>query len=153
WMLGRAHIIRGDLGAAVRLHERGLALSREWKLTLYSVHHMGSLGYAYALSGRAADGIPLLQDALTAIDTMKYGLADVIFLADLGETYVAADRPADALDVARRVLALARDRGQRNYEAWALRLLGEVTGRRDPAQNDHLRGALALAEQLGMRPL
>jgi tetratricopeptide (TPR) repeat protein len=52
WMLGRAHVIRGDLSNAIRLHQRGLARSREWKLTLYSLHHMGSLGYAYALLGR-----------------------------------------------------------------------------------------------------
>jgi tetratricopeptide (TPR) repeat protein len=155
WMLGRAHVIRGNLGDAIRLHERGLALSREWKLSLYSLHHMASLGYAYALSGRAPDGIPFLQDAQTAIGTIRYGLADVIFLVDLGETYIAADRLADALDVSGRVLALARERGHRPYEAWALRLLGEVTGRRDPAMHaeDHLRGALALAEELGMRPL
>jgi CheY-like chemotaxis protein len=132
WMLGRAHVIRGDLGNAVRLHERGLALSREWKLSLYSLHHMGSLGYAYALSGRAQDGIPLLQAAAT-------------------------DRLADARDVAERVLDLARERDQVNCEAWALRLLGEATAsvRRDPVKHadDHLRAALALAEELGMRPL
>jgi hypothetical protein len=54
-----------------------------------------------------------------------------------------------------RILALARERGQPNCEASALRLLGEVIGRRDPAKHadDHLRDALALAEELGMRPL
>jgi class 3 adenylate cyclase len=155
WMLGRAHVIRGDLSNAVRLHGRGLAISREWKLTLYSLHHMGSLGYAYALSGRAADGIPLLQDAQTAIDGMQYGLAELMLLEDIGETYLAADRLADAHEVAERVLDLARERDQVNCEAWALRLLGEVVGRRDPAKHadDHLRNALALAEELGMRPL
>src|SRR5262249_23288485 len=60
-----------------------------------------------------------------------------------------------ALDVAGRILALARERGQRPYEAWALRLLGEATGRRDPPKHadGRLREALALAEELGMRPL
>jgi hypothetical protein len=93
-MLARAHIIRGDIGDAVRLLERGLALSREWKLTLYSLHHMGSLGYAYALLGRVADGIPLLQDARAAIDGMEYGLAELMLLENIGETYLAADRLA-----------------------------------------------------------
>jgi hypothetical protein len=53
------------------------------------------------------------------------------------------------------VLALARERGQPNCEAWALRLLGDATGRRDPTKQagDHFRDALALAEGLGMRPL
>ena len=50
---------------------------------------------------------------------------------------------------------LARERGQRGYEAWALRLLGEVTARLDPPEHadGHYRDALALAEELGMRPL
>ncbi len=156
WMLGRVHNIRGDSSSAIHLHGRGLALSRESKLTLYSLHHMGSLGYAHALSGRAADGIQMLQDALTGIDAMKYGLADLILLEDLGEAYLAADRLAEARDIAGRVLALARERGQPGYEARALRLLGEVTvGRSGPAKaaEGHLRDALALAEGLGMRPL
>src|SRR6202051_3209530 len=51
--------------------------------------------------------------------------------------------------------SLARERGQRGYEAWALRLLGEVTARQDPPDHaeGHYRDALALAEELGMRPL
>jgi class 3 adenylate cyclase len=154
WMLGRAHVIRGDLGNAVRLHQRGMAISREWKLTLYSLHHMGSLGYAYALLGRVADGMPLLQDARTAMDGLDYGLAELMLLEDIGETYLAADRLADAFDIAERVLDLARERDQVNCEAWALRLVGEVASR-DPAQHadDRLHNALALAEELGMRPL
>ena len=58
-------------------------------------------------------------------------------------------------NVAERALTFARERGQRGYEAWALRLLGEVTARRDPPEHadGHYRDALALAEELGMRPL
>ena len=46
-------------------------------------------------------------------------------------------------------------RPQRPYEAWALRLLGEVTARHDPPDHaeGHYREALALAEELRMRPL
>jgi tetratricopeptide (TPR) repeat protein len=68
---------------------------------------------------------------------------------------VLADRLEDAVAVARRALSFARERGRRGYEAWALRLLGEATGRR--GRSDHAAGyyreALELAEQLGMRPL
>ena len=42
-------------------------------------------------------------------------------------------------------------------QAYALRLLGEITARREPAQRAlaeaHYQQALALAEELGMRPL
>jgi len=151
-VLAYLQITRGELSHAVLLLERGLALSREWNLTYFSVGDAGNLGYAYALSGRIAEGIPLLEHALSASETMGFGER---FLGYLGEAYVLADRLEDALEIARRALSLARERGQRGYEAWALRLLGQVTARRDPPEHadGHFRDALALAEELGMRPL
>ena len=91
---------------------------------------------------------------MSAIETMGHGLQP-LFLVYLGEAYVLAGRLEDALAFAGRALTLARERGQRAYEAWALRLLGEVTARRDPPEHadGHYRDALALAEELGMRPL
>ncbi len=73
----------------------------------------------------------------------------------LGEAYVLGDRLKEAREFTGQALTFARERGQRPYEAWALRLLGEVTARRHaPEQGDgHYRDALALAEELGMRPL
>jgi predicted ATPase len=155
WTLARVRITQGDHSDAVRLLERGLALSREWNLTLFVLHCTGSLGHAYALSGRAREAIPLQEAALTAIDAMEFGTPQANFLWDLGETYLVADRLGDALEVAERLLALARGRGQRHYEASALHLLGEVTARRDAPDHalGHYRDALALAEELGMRPL
>jgi class 3 adenylate cyclase/tetratricopeptide (TPR) repeat protein len=155
WRLAHLQIIRGDLGHAVGLLERGVALSREWNLTLFSVGNTGSLGYAYALSGRVAEGIPLLEHAVSAVETMGFGAYQPLFLMYLGEAYVRADRLEDALAFAGRALTLARERGQRGDEAWALRLLGEATARRDPPEHadGHYRDALALAEELGMRPL
>jgi tetratricopeptide (TPR) repeat protein len=145
---------RGELTHAVRVLERGLALAREWNLTFFSVNHTGILGYAYVLSGQIAEGIPLLERALSAIESMGYGSVQFL-LGYLGEAYVLADRPEDALALAGRALTLARERGQRGHEAWALRLLGEVTTRRDPPEHadGHYRDSLALAEELGMRPL
>ena len=66
-----------------------------------------------------------------------------------------ADRLEDALEFAGRALTLAREGGQRGNEARALRLLGDVTARRDLPERaeGHYRDALALAEELGMRPL
>ena len=155
WRLAHLQIIRGDLSHAVGLLERGVALSREWNLTLFSVGNTGSLGYVFALSGRAAEGIPMLEHAVSAVEAMGLGAYQSLFLMYLGEAYVLADRFEDALEVAGRALTLARERGQCGYVAWALRLLGEITAHRDPPEDADgcYRDALALAEELGMRPL
>ena len=55
-------------------------------------------------------------------------------MIQLGEAYLLADRLDAALDLARRALTFTRERGQRPHEAWALRLLGEVTTRHDPGR-------------------
>ena len=56
-----------------------------------------------------------------------------------------------------RALDLARTHRERGHEAWALRLLAEIQSteaRLDVEQAaDSFRQALALAEELGMRPL
>jgi L-ribulose-5-phosphate 3-epimerase UlaE len=63
----------------------------------------------------------------------------------------------EAQALAEQTLALARDHRQRGVQAYALCLLGEIAGRRDPADAARAvtfyRQALVLAEDLGMRPL
>ena len=83
-------------------------------------------------SGRIAEGIPLLEQALSASEAMRYGLMQPLFLLNLGEAYALADRLEDALACAGALLTLARESGRRGYEATALWLLGDVTARRDP---------------------
>jgi tetratricopeptide (TPR) repeat protein len=156
WTLAYLQILRGELSHAVRLLERGLALSREWNLTYFSVALTGSLGYAYALSGRLAEGIPLLEHALSAIETMGFGHVQPRFLVYLGEAYLLANRLEDTLEFAGRALTFARERGQRGHETWALGLLGEIASHQDgpdvAAAEAHYGAAMALASELGMRP-
>jgi class 3 adenylate cyclase/tetratricopeptide (TPR) repeat protein len=155
WILGYLQMTCGALTPAIGLFERGVALSREWNLSFFSVLHTANLGYAYALSGRVAEGVPLLEHSLSATETMGLGVARSLILVFLGEAYVLAGRRQDALEVATRAASLARERGQRPYQAWALRLLGEVNAwHDDPGSAErHYHDALALAEELGMRPL
>jgi len=94
---------------------------------------------------------------VNAVETMGSGAYQPLFLIYLAEAYVLGDRLEDAPEVAGRALTLARERGQRGYEAWALRLLGEVVSQHSPPDvataEAHYGGALALASELGMRPL
>jgi len=73
------------------------------------------------------------------------------------EAYLLAGRIEEAVQLAGRALELARAHKERGHEAWALRLLGEIAAHQaspeiEPAKY-HYRQALALAEELGMRPL
>jgi tetratricopeptide (TPR) repeat protein len=75
----------------------------------------------------------------------------------LGEMQVSTGRLEEAQALAEQDLALARAHQQRGNKAYALRLLGEIAARREPPvveqAETHYRQALALAEELGMRPL
>jgi tetratricopeptide (TPR) repeat protein len=56
-----------------------------------------------------------------------------------------------------RALAYAREHEERGHQTYALRLLGDIAAQREPPQIEpaeaSYRQALALAEELGMRPL
>jgi tetratricopeptide (TPR) repeat protein len=78
-------------------------------------------------------------------------------VAYLGEAYLLAGRLDDAMALAVRALDLAREHKERGWEAYALRLLGEIVAQRDrpkiESAEEHYRQAYTLAERLGMRPL
>jgi tetratricopeptide (TPR) repeat protein len=77
--------------------------------------------------------------------------------AQLGMGYLLAGRLEDALPLAQRALTLTRTHGERGYQAHTLRLLGDIHAQRQPPDvapaETHHREALALAEELSMRPL
>lgn len=63
----------------------------------------------------------------------------------------------EAMAYARHGLEISRERKQQGAQAWTLCQLGELHALRDPLEveqaEDHYRQALALADELGMRPL
>ena len=68
-----------------------------------------------------------------------------------------AGRLEEAHALVERTLTLAREPQERGHEAYALHLLGEIASHRDPPHAEqaepYYRQALALADELGMRPL
>jgi len=155
--LAYVNSVRGELSQAARLLERALALCRDGNLPLYPPVVMASLGHVYAWSGRVGEGVSLLQQARTAHESAGMAWLQTMSLAQLGEAYLLADRLEDARASAEGALTLAGERGERGHEAWALRLLGEVASHRAHLDVEtgeaHYDAAMALASELGMRPL
>ena len=157
WGLGLCQIRRGNLPAAIAVLERALESCRAGDQPGYLPWGGSPLGYAYALAGRPADAIPLLEES-TEIGAAKGIWADQsLRVAWLGEAYLLDERYDEATATAVRALELARTYEERGNEAWILRLLGEIAARREPVAFDEAEGkylgALALAEELEMRPL
>jgi tetratricopeptide (TPR) repeat protein len=149
--------VRGELRQAAGLLERVVAQCREWNITSHTPIAMAALGHVYAWSGRIAEGVSYLQQALTASESAGIGVYHSLSVAQLGEAYLLADRLENARACADRAVMLARGRGERGYEAWALRLLGEIAShhaRPDVATAAaHYGAAMSLASELDMRPL
>jgi class 3 adenylate cyclase/tetratricopeptide (TPR) repeat protein len=148
------HLVKGDLDQAMPLLERGLALARGHPG--YAPWNAAALGYAYALAGRIAEAMPLLEEAVQrAATTGRVGQS--LRLAYLGEASLLAGRMESAHELAQQAFTLAREQRERGHEVYALRLLGDIAARREPPEHDqaeaHYQQALALAEELGMRPL
>jgi class 3 adenylate cyclase/tetratricopeptide (TPR) repeat protein len=157
--LGLAYLksLRGDLSSATHLLERAVAQSQEWNITYLTPIALASLGYVYAWSGRTREGITWLEQALATYESAGIGWFHSISVVQLGETYLLADQAEAARACADRAVRLARERGERGYEAYALRLLGDVARHRNPPDTEQAetsyQQALALTEELGMRPL
>ena len=114
------------------------------------------LGYAYALTGRFAEALPLLEQAV------EQGIEQYRSFPSLGSTQLSegmclAGHLHEASDLANHALDLARTHQERSREAYTLRLLGDIAMHRNSPEVDqaetHYQQALTLAEELGMRPL
>jgi tetratricopeptide (TPR) repeat protein len=58
------HLRQGDIGQAVPLLERGVALDRATEVPVMTAYQLAALGYVYALGGREKEGIPLLERSI-----------------------------------------------------------------------------------------
>jgi tetratricopeptide (TPR) repeat protein len=148
---------QGDVQRAIPMLERAMGLCQDWHILLLFPWVAAALGVAYALDGRVAAGLPLVEQGVEQAVAMgrPWGLAFAV--AWLSEAYLLAGRLEDAHTRAAQAVDLTRQYQQRGNQAWALWLLGESTARQTSpaveAAAGHYRQALTLAEGLGMRPL
>jgi predicted ATPase len=155
--LGYLYLAQGDLEYAIRVLEQALALCRASGNRVYLRMIMGGLGSAYVLQGRLAEGRALLEEAIRE-DIRTGGLENHSQrIAWLSEICRLEGRGEEAWQHARQALDLARQQKARGDEAVALHQLGTVQAYADPpdvaSAEVYYQQALALAEELGMRPL
>ncbi len=155
--LGTLYLRKGDLSNAIPVLERGLELCQVANILTWFPAVAAALGYAYALVGRVAEALLLLQQAAAQDTSRGISAGPARRVAYLSEAYLLTGHMDEATGLARSALAFARDLKARGNEAYAFRLLGEIHAHQDPleveAAEAAYRQALALAEALGMRPL
>ncbi|MBI3456776.1 MAG: AAA family ATPase [Candidatus Rokubacteria bacterium] len=154
---GRLALFTGAPDRAVPALERALRTSRLASLPFWLPWVAATLGFAYARSGRLGEAFPLFEEALEQAAATRFMFGESLRVAWLGEAHLLAGRIDEAAGLAGRALDLSREHEERGHEAWVLRLLGEIASHRDPpgveTAEGHYRQALALADELGMRPL
>jgi len=154
--VGLVYLDKGDVQNSIPYLERSTHLGQVGSFTL-TFEATSALGCVYAMSGRIADALPLLDQCASQdlSETRTYSVPRVYLLT--GEAYLVAGRLNEATQMALRARDLAQQRRERGCLAEALWLLGEIAVHRDPPEVESAealyRQALVAAEELGMRPL
>jgi tetratricopeptide (TPR) repeat protein len=151
--VGILYLVKGDCPKAIPALERGLEVCQHWDIRAYAPGIASALGASYTLSRQMGEALPLLE---------QYAFKGAVgqpsrAVAWLSEAYLVAGRVEDAMQLAQQALELCQAHRNRGSEAWALRLRGAIAAQREPLEaaqaESSYQQALALAEELGMRPL
>jgi tetratricopeptide (TPR) repeat protein len=153
--LGGTLLRRAHIREAQPVLERGIALCGD--MPAFYPPFAGDLAVVYALTGRMAEALDLAERGVRqALGMQRLGRLALI-TAHVGEVRLIAGEHAAAVAEGRRALALADAHRERGNKVYALRLLGLAAGEATPPDVEAARGhyteALALAGELGMRPL
>jgi DNA-binding NtrC family response regulator/tetratricopeptide (TPR) repeat protein len=155
--LGHTYLVQGKLEDATRVLEAAGALIEARDTPTWFPWTAAARGYVLALSGRPTEAVALLQNAIDRAMALPFLFGHSQWLAWLAHAHLLNGNVADAVRLGEEALKHSRERGERGYEAWALHILGDITaavdapdtGRAETFQDQ----ALALARELGMRPL
>jgi tetratricopeptide (TPR) repeat protein len=157
WYAALVYRHQGALHTAIPMLERSMALYQTANIPMWRALTASILSAAYALAGRAAEALPLLDEVLERVATGRPLFLHALTLTELSEALLLVGRVDEASTLAGQLLEISHTYTGSGYQAHALRLLGEIVMRRKPPDVEqataHYRQALALAEELGLRPL
>jgi class 3 adenylate cyclase/tetratricopeptide (TPR) repeat protein len=156
WWAGFVWSHKGDVSSALESLEHGFYVCRSSQINSLVPILSTSLGHTYALAGRTAEGIQLLNNAVAFSRAAKFSYGEAWSNAYLGFANLLDGRREGMLEHAQSVLELARTHKYRAIEADSLRLLGDIyrTGdasRRQEAERHYLE-ACNICLELGLRP-
>jgi class 3 adenylate cyclase/tetratricopeptide (TPR) repeat protein len=154
--LGFLFLLKGDFELAINALQQSQKICESNEIRVLTTQVNSHLGYAYALTGRVADAIALMEmaDRQSEVIGRKAGWA--LRLTWLAHANLVEGRTGLAREQAQRALVLATDNDERGYQAWSHKLLGDVSledGRDRAEALSHYHASLALVKELGMRPL
>jgi len=157
WQVAWSYALQGDFDRAKALADQAIELCRQWGFARSYGAAMSVLGHVLVLSGRGTEAVELLEQGLRRTDAVGMTWLRCPRLSDLAEAYLLVGRVQDAAAYATKAVESARERGERGFEAWALRLQAEIARAAQPpdiaAAEERYREAKALAGALEMRPL
>jgi class 3 adenylate cyclase/tetratricopeptide (TPR) repeat protein len=157
WGVGLLSLRQGDLPRALPLLERAVGICQDADLPTYFPRMAVTLGGAYTLAERVADAVSLLTQVMAQTTATGRVNLQALGSLSLGEAHLLAGHLGEAHALVERAQALARAHQERGEQAYALRLCGDIAVRREPPDSDqaeaHYQQALALANELSMRPL
>jgi tetratricopeptide (TPR) repeat protein len=155
--VGFTYLCKGDVDRAIPLLEHTLRRCQGEDMPLNTRLLTATLGYAYTLARQTADAMALLERGVQQTEALNIFFRYALWLAWLAEAYLLAGRMDQAFELAQRAVDHASAYKEPGHQAYALRLLSEIPAHREPPESvrakAHYRQALALAEELGMRPL
>ncbi len=156
YCLGRLALFQGDVHEAVPPLEYALTCCHTANIPLWHRMLTATLGAVYALSGRVSEALQHLEQAAIMPEGSSVSTEMHVYTT-MGEAWLLASQLDHALTHAKRALECSRDGKERGAQAWTLRLLGAISTHHNPPQTDqaetYCQQALALANELGMRPL
>jgi tetratricopeptide (TPR) repeat protein len=155
--LGILLLLKGDLDWAITVLERSQRICELSAIKVLLTHVDSHLGCAYALSGRLAEAMPLFEQSEQQSILIGRKAGQALRLTWHGQASLMSGDNKKALQFANRALELALQAKERGYQAWVLKLLGDIAayGERKETEQParYYREALSLATDLGMRPL
>jgi len=148
--MGCMHLRKGAIDKAIAALERSLELCRSWDIQQNAARVAAVLGSAYAATGRVGEALPVL-------DLAKNRVRLSFLRGQLAQGYLLIGKLEEVTTLAVRALDFSRHHAERGNEARALYVLGEIASYDDSLDVDktvaHYEQAMALAEELRMRPL